>query len=53
MAMELHVHTRGDLRPDPEYDEIKAIFFNIANDVPVISDKPVKYTGKDKTCKNL
>ena len=34
MSVELHVETRGDLRPDPEFDSIKAIFYSIFNDVP-------------------
>ncbi|XP_075227107.1 DNA polymerase zeta catalytic subunit [Lycorma delicatula] len=45
MGVELHIHTRGDLRPDPEYDQIKAIFYSISNDVPVTSDKPIKFIG--------
>ena len=32
--MELHFHTRGDLKPDPEYDPIRAIFYVVVNDVP-------------------
>lgn len=32
--MELHIHTRGELRPDPEHDAICGIFFNINNDQP-------------------
>ena len=34
MSVELHCRTRGDLRPDPESDEICAIFYSILNDVP-------------------
>ena len=33
-SMELHIETRGDLRPDPEYDTIKIIFFSIFDDIP-------------------
>ena len=28
------METRGDLRPDPEFDSIKGIFYSIFNDVP-------------------
>ena len=34
MSLELHVETRGDLRPDPEFDSIQGIFYSIFNDVP-------------------
>lgn len=27
MTMELHVHTRNDLRPDPEFDSVGGIFY--------------------------
>jgi DNA polymerase zeta len=32
--MELHIHTRGDLKPDPSYDAIRALFYMVVNDVP-------------------
>ncbi|XP_041353976.1 LOW QUALITY PROTEIN: uncharacterized protein LOC121371842 [Gigantopelta aegis] len=34
LSMELHVETRGDLRPDPEVDSIQVLFYSILNDVP-------------------
>ena len=34
MSVELHCRNRGDLRPDPQSDEICAIFYSILNDVP-------------------
>lgn len=34
MSIELHTHTRGMLNPDPQYDEIKCLFYSIQNDVP-------------------
>lgn len=34
MSVEIHVQTRGDLRPNPEIDPISAIFYRIHNDVP-------------------
>lgn len=34
MVLELHVSTRGELRPDPEYDAVEAAFYTITNDVP-------------------
>lgn len=45
MVMELHVRTRGELFPDPQYDAIRAIFYSIANDVPDNSVLPNKETG--------
>ncbi|XP_060083937.1 uncharacterized protein LOC132563202 [Ylistrum balloti] len=33
LSLELHAETRGDLRPDPEVDAIKAVFYSISNDV--------------------
>ncbi|XP_071818490.1 uncharacterized protein [Apostichopus japonicus] len=32
MSLELHVHTRGKLRPDPEFDPVRAIFFCVASE---------------------
>ena len=34
MSVELHIRTRGSLRPDPECDPILAIFYYIHNDWP-------------------
>lgn len=34
-VMELHVETRGDFKPDPQHDPIKAIFYSIVNDSPL------------------
>lgn len=33
LVMELHIRTRGDFKPNPEYDSIRAIFYSIHNDV--------------------
>ena len=34
MSLEVHAHTRGKLRPDPELDPILAVFYFIHNDWP-------------------
>lgn len=34
LSVEIHVPTRGALKPDPAYDGIEAIFYSIQNDVP-------------------
>ncbi|XP_063709325.1 DNA polymerase zeta catalytic subunit [Culicoides brevitarsis] len=34
MNLELHCQTRNDLKPDPMFDGISALFFTIINDVP-------------------
>uniref|UniRef100_A0A182VW29 DNA polymerase zeta catalytic subunit n=1 Tax=Anopheles minimus TaxID=112268 RepID=A0A182VW29_9DIPT len=34
LSLEVHVNTRGDLRPNPSTDPIGAIFYRIHNDVP-------------------
>lgn len=34
LVMELHVKTRKDLRPDPELDPIKALFYTVTFDSP-------------------
>ncbi|XP_058450241.1 DNA polymerase zeta catalytic subunit [Malaya genurostris] len=34
MSVEIHVQTRGDLRPNPETDPITGLFYRIHNDVP-------------------
>ncbi|OWF40745.1 DNA polymerase zeta catalytic subunit-like [Mizuhopecten yessoensis] len=33
LSLELHAETRGDLRPDPDVDAVKAVFYSISNDV--------------------
>lgn len=38
LSVELHVATRGDLRPDPEFDEIRAIFYCLHQDRPPLQD---------------
>lgn len=45
MSMELHVSTRGELRPDPMMDTIEAVFYCIENDVSETSDKPQQAVG--------
>lgn len=45
LVMELHIRTRGELYPDPQYDTIRAIFYSITNDVPENSVLPNKETG--------
>lgn len=34
LSMEIHASTRGDLKPDPAYDQIKAIFYSVVEDRP-------------------
>lgn len=34
MSVEVHVHTRGSLKPDPELDPVLAIFYFIHHDWP-------------------
>lgn len=34
LSLELHVTTRNDLRPDPNFDSIEAAFYCVRNDVP-------------------
>ena len=43
-SLELHVRTRRDVRPDPEFDPICAIFYYIQTDTPLPSGKN-KVTG--------
>lgn len=44
MSAEVHVRTRGDLRPDPNHDPVLCIFYCLYNDVPdsLVSDDSVK-----------
>lgn len=39
MVMELHASTREDLRPDPDFDPIEAVFYSIINNVPPDTEK--------------
>lgn len=34
MSLEIHVRTRGNLRPDPQHDEIICLFYSIQNNSP-------------------
>ena len=34
LSVELHMESRGDLRPDPDFDPIVCLFYTIHNDVP-------------------
>lgn len=43
-SLELHVRTRRDVKPDPEFDPICAIFYYIQTDTPLPSGKN-KVTG--------
>ncbi|KAL3277041.1 hypothetical protein HHI36_012402 [Cryptolaemus montrouzieri] len=45
LAMEIHVNTRGNFKPNPEYDSIQAIFYCISNDIEDDSSKPRKSEG--------
>ncbi|XP_066256625.1 DNA polymerase zeta catalytic subunit isoform X2 [Euwallacea similis] len=45
MVLELHVRTRGDFKPDPQLDQIGAIFYSILNDIPENSPKKRKIRG--------
>lgn len=45
MVMELHMRTRGDLKPDPQFDSICAIFYSVLNDVPKSDSKKSKTRG--------
>ncbi|KAK5650145.1 hypothetical protein RI129_001174 [Pyrocoelia pectoralis] len=35
LVMELHIKTRTNLKPDPEFDSIRAIFYAVCDDVPI------------------
>lgn len=45
IVMELHVQTRGDLKPNPELDAVCAIFFAIFNDVADDNTTPRERNG--------
>lgn len=45
MSVELHISTRGKLRPDPAFDPIEAIFYCVRNDTPETSKKPSQVVG--------
>ncbi|CAH0553548.1 unnamed protein product [Brassicogethes aeneus] len=45
LIMEIHVRTRGDLKPNPEYDNTCAIFYSILNDFPENDKKALKSRG--------
>ncbi|XP_066903422.1 DNA polymerase zeta catalytic subunit isoform X2 [Halyomorpha halys] len=57
MVLEIHVGTRGELCPDPEYDAVQAIFYLVMNDVPPDSDLPTRLVGavivSDTACNGI
>uniref|UniRef100_A0A4W5MVD9 DNA polymerase zeta catalytic subunit n=1 Tax=Hucho hucho TaxID=62062 RepID=A0A4W5MVD9_9TELE len=53
MSMELHVRTRRDLEPDPEFDPICALFYYFSSDAPLPDSDKTQLTGAivvDKDC---
>uniref|UniRef100_A0A8C8FQG0 DNA polymerase zeta catalytic subunit n=1 Tax=Oncorhynchus tshawytscha TaxID=74940 RepID=A0A8C8FQG0_ONCTS len=53
MSMELHVRTRRDLEPDPEFDPICALFYCFSSDAPLPDSDKTQLTGAivvDKDC---
>lgn len=46
LSLEIHVRSRGSLRPDPQHDEIICIFYHIQNNSPsndpsnIVADQP-------------
>ena len=45
LIMELHICACGELKPDPERDPVRAVFYTVVNDVPIDSSLPRQYTG--------
>ncbi|KAJ8934362.1 hypothetical protein NQ314_013403 [Rhamnusium bicolor] len=45
LVMEMHIRTRGDFKPNPEYDSVRAIFYSVLNDVPENHPKATKAKG--------
>lgn len=45
MSLEIHVNTRGDLKPNPKLDSIEVVFYCINNDVPDGHDLLKRLTG--------
>ena len=46
MSCELHLASRGSLRPDPEFDSVLAVFYSITHDAPPqASQRPLSVTG--------
>lgn len=39
LVMEVHVQTRGELRPDPQHDPIRAIFYTLTCDGPTFQQE--------------
>ncbi|XP_058247909.1 DNA polymerase zeta catalytic subunit [Hemibagrus wyckioides] len=53
MALELHARTRRDLKPDPEFDPICALFYCLSSDTPLPESEKKQITGAvviDKDC---
>jgi len=46
LSVEVHVATRSDLRPDPEFDEIRALFYSLH------VDRPAATVGADGVAKS-
>lgn len=41
MSLEVHVNTRNDLRPDPKFDSITAVFYCIYNDIGINEEEEI------------
>ncbi|XP_032687505.1 DNA polymerase zeta catalytic subunit isoform X2 [Odontomachus brunneus] len=45
MSLEVHVITREDLLPDPQYDSIAALFYAIHNDIPTDAGEQTEHAA--------
>ncbi|KAG5883182.1 hypothetical protein JTB14_018199 [Gonioctena quinquepunctata] len=45
LVLEVHVRTRGDFKPDPSHDSIRAVFYSILHDIPEPNLKGNKCNG--------
>ncbi|XP_011881898.1 PREDICTED: DNA polymerase zeta catalytic subunit [Vollenhovia emeryi] len=43
LSLEVHVVTREDLLPDPQYDSIAVLFYAIYNDAPTVADERIEH----------
>ncbi|XP_027030937.2 DNA polymerase zeta catalytic subunit isoform X2 [Tachysurus fulvidraco] len=54
MGLELHARTRRDLKPDPEFDPICALFYCLSSDTPLPESEKKQISGAvviDKDCR--
>lgn len=48
LSVELHISSRSDFQPDPEFDEIRAVFYAVYTDTPPVDSANHSYSDHSR-----